>query len=134
MAGFYKTFGWILSTFGGADASAASTWFRSFVFEFWDLRFRVLGASFSRLGCFVFDLGCFVFEFWVLRFRDWVLRFWDLGASCFGLRFRMLRFWNYPQNDRVRVRVWARIWSLGDNLSPWLKFWGTFVLLGGQAN
>ena len=39
------------------------------------LRFRVLGASFSRfrvlrfrdLGCFVFDLGCFVFEFWVLR-------------------------------------------------------------------
>ena len=39
------------------------------------LRFRVLGASFSRfrvlrfrdLGCFVFDLGCFVFEIWVLR-------------------------------------------------------------------
>ena len=30
------------------------------------------------------------------------------------------------------VRVWARIWSLGDNLSPWLKFWGTFSFLGGQ--
>ena len=29
-------------------------------------------------------------------------------------------------------RVWARIWSLGDNLSPWLKFWGTFSFLGGQ--
>ena len=27
------------------------------------LRFRVLGASFSRFGCSVF-------EFWVLRFRD----------------------------------------------------------------
>ena len=34
------------------------------------------------------DLGVFVFEFWVLRFRD-------LGASCFGLRFRVLRFRNY---------------------------------------
>ena len=49
------------------------------------------------------DLGVFVFEFWVLRFRDlgvfvfefWVLRFRDLGASCFGLRFRVLRFRNY---------------------------------------
>ena len=51
------------------------------VFEFWVLRFRVLGASFSIFGCFVFD-------FWVLRFRD-------LGASCFGLRFRVLRFRNY---------------------------------------
>ena len=29
-----------------------------------------------------------VFEFWVLRFRD-------LGASYFGLRFRVLRFRNY---------------------------------------
>ena len=41
------------------------------------LRFRVLGASFS-------SLRCFVFEIWVLRFRD-------LGASfsrfgCFVLR------------------------------------------------
>ena len=45
------------------------------------LRFRDLGASFS-------SFGCFVFEFWVLRFRD-------LGASCFGLRFRVLRFRNY---------------------------------------
>ena len=46
------------------------------------LRFRVLGASFSR--------------FRVLRFRSRVLRFRDLGASCFGLRFRVLRFRNYP--------------------------------------
>ena len=67
-------------TFGGADASVASTWFGlrharlkvvvlqptmvsrfgCFVFEFWVLRFRVLGASFS-------SFGCFVFEIWVLR-------------------------------------------------------------------
>ena len=54
-----------------------------FVFEFWGssfssfwvLRFRDLGASFPRFGCFVY-------EFWVLRFRD-------LGASCVGLRFRV---------------------------------------------
>ena len=45
------------------------------------LRFRVLGASFSR--------------FRGLRFRSRVLRFRDLGASCFGLRFRVLRFRNY---------------------------------------
>ena len=39
------------------------------------LQARDLGASFS-------SLGCSIFEIWVLRFRD-------LGASCFGLRFRM---------------------------------------------
>ena len=55
-----------------------------FVFEFWVLRFQVLGASFSRLGASFSSFGCFVFEFWVLRFRD-------LGASfsrfgCFVLR------------------------------------------------
>ena len=61
-----------------------------FVFEFWVLRFRDLGASFS-------SFGCFVFEFWVLRFRSRVLRFRDLGASCFGLRFRLLCFRNYPK-------------------------------------
>ena len=75
-------------TFGGADASIASTWFGLrharlkvvvlqptvvsrfgcfLVFEFWVLRFRDLGASFSRFGCFVFEI-------WVLRFRV-------LGAS-----------------------------------------------------
>ena len=42
---------------------------------------RDLGASFS-------SLGCSIFEIWVLCFRD-------LGASCFGLRFRVLRFRNY---------------------------------------
>ena len=30
------------------------------------------------------------------------------------------------------LRVWPWIWSLRDNLSPWLKFWGTFSFLGGQ--
>ena len=34
--------------------------FGCFVCEFWVLRFRVLGASFS-------SFGCFVFEIWVLR-------------------------------------------------------------------
>ena len=68
-------------TFGGADASVASTWFGlrharlkvvvlqptvvsrfgCFLgFDFWVLRFRDLGASFS-------SFGCFVFEIWVLR-------------------------------------------------------------------
>ena len=59
--------------------------------------FRVLGSSFSRfrglhfqvLGGSFASLGCFVFEFWVLRFQD-------LGAPCFSLRVRVLRFQNYP--------------------------------------
>ena len=38
--------------------------------------------------------GCFVFESWVLRFRD-------LGASCFGLRFRVLRFQNYHASNAL---------------------------------
>ena len=69
-----------LWTFGDVNASVASTWFGlrharlkvvvlqrtvvssfgCFVFEIWVLRFRVLGASFSRFRCFVFDI-------WVLR-------------------------------------------------------------------
>ena len=65
-------------------------------FEFWGLRFRVLGASFSSLGSSFSSFGCFVFEFRVFVFEFWVLRFRDLGASCFGLRFRVLRFRNYP--------------------------------------
>ena len=63
------------------------------------LRFRVLGASFS-------SLGCFVFEFWVLRFRSWVLRFRVLGASfssfgCFVLRssFSSASFSKLPLSD-----------------------------------
>ena len=51
------------------------------------LRLRVLASSFS-------SFGCFVFEIWGLRFRD-------LGASCFGLRFRVLRFRNYPPRTGV---------------------------------
>ena len=64
-------------TFGGADAwchaSVASTWFglrharhlscspsTQSGFEIWVLHFRVLGASFS-------SLGCSVSEFWVLN-------------------------------------------------------------------
>ena len=41
----------------------------------------------------------------VLRFRDRVLRFRDLGASCFGLRFRVLRFRNYHLWDRQEPTV-----------------------------
>ena len=69
-----------------------------FVFEFWVFRFRSRVLRFRDLGVFVFDLGCFVFEFWVFRFRSRVLRFRDLGTSCFGLRFRVLRFRNYQSN------------------------------------
>ena len=74
-------------TFGGVDVSIASTWFGlrharlkvvvlqptvvsrfgCFVFEFWVLRFRVLGAPFNSFGCFVFEIwalraSVFVFE------------------------------------------------------------------------
>ena len=78
--------------------------FGCFIFQVWVLRFRVLGAPFSSFGCFIFEiwvlcfrglgasfssLGCSVFEIWVLRFRD-------LRATCFGLRFRVLCFQNYP--------------------------------------
>ena len=90
------------------------------------LRFRVLGASFSRfrvlrfrsrvlrfrvLGASCFGLrfrfrsrvlrfrvlGASFSRFRVLRFRSRVLRFRVLGASCFGLRFRVLRFRNYQK-------------------------------------
>ena len=63
--------------------------FGCFVFEFWVLRFRDLGASFS-------SLGCFVFEIWVLRFRD-------LGASCFVLRssFSSASFSKLPAMDSL---------------------------------
>ena len=50
------------------------------------LRFRVLGSSFSRFGCFVFDLGCFVFEFWVLRFRDLGASFSSFGCFVFEIQ------------------------------------------------
>ena len=55
------------------------------------------------------DLGVFVFEFWVLRFQSRVLRFRVLGASSFGLRFRVLRFGNYqvdPPFDHEVNRLW----------------------------
>ena len=58
--------------------------FGCFVFEFWVLRFRDLGASFS-------SLGCFVFESWVLR------------ASCFVLRssFSSASFSKLPVMDSL---------------------------------
>ena len=85
-------------TFGGADAFIASTWFGlrharlkvvvlqrtvvsrfgCFVFEFWVLRFRVLGALFS-------SFGCFVFEIWVLRFRVLGASFSSFGCFVFEI-------------------------------------------------
>ena len=74
------------------------------VSSFWVLRFRSRVLRFRDLGVFVFDLGCFVFEFWVLRFRVLGasfsrfrgLRFRVLGASfsrfgCFVFEFWVLR-------------------------------------------
>ena len=60
--------------------------FGCFVFDFWVLRFRDLGAPFS-------SFGCFVFEIWVLRFRV-------LGASfsrfgCFVLRSSFSKLPNF---------------------------------------
>ena len=55
------------------------------------------GASFSSFRVFVFEIS-------VLRFRSRVLRFRDLGASCFGLRFRVLRFRNYRTGLRRFVQ------------------------------
>ena len=40
----------------------------------------------------VSSFGCFVFKFWVFRFQV-------VGASCFGLRFRVLRFRNYHSHS-----------------------------------
>ena len=63
-------------------------------FEFWVLRFRDLGASFSRFGCFVF-------EFWVLRFRDLGASFSSFG--CFVLRssFSSASFSKLQIEDRL---------------------------------
>ena len=83
--------------------------------------------SFWVFGCFVFDLGCFVFEFWGLRFRvlgssfsrfrglrfrSRVLRFRVLGASfsrfgCFVLRssFSSVSFSKLPIQFTVIIRA-----------------------------
>ena len=65
--------------------------------------------------------GCFVFEIWVLRFRD-------LGASCFGLRFRVLRFRNYPYNTEAAIDSAAaifikRLQQHGQSFMTKLNFW-----------
>ena len=119
----FRVLGASFSNLGASFSSFGCFVFEIWVLRFrtWVLRFRVLGASFSRFGCLsrfelhwiryrilvialdfcsiyiglvfikdrpVSSFGSFVFEFWVLRFRV-------LGASCFGLRFRVLRFRNY---------------------------------------
>ena len=62
-----------------------------FVFEIWVLRFRDLGASFSRfrglrfrdLGVFGFEIGCFVFEIWVLRASVFVFKCFVFETTTF---------------------------------------------------
>ena len=64
--------------------------FECFVFDFWVLRLRDLGAPFSSFGCSVFEIwvlrsrdlgapfsrfGCFVFKIWVLRALVFVFEF-----------------------------------------------------------
>ena len=72
------------------DSGASFSSFGVFVFEIWvlrfrsrALRFRVLGASFSRFGCFVLNLGCFVFEIWVLRASVFVFECFVLETTTF---------------------------------------------------
>ena len=77
--------------------SASFSSFECFVFEFWVLRFRDRVLRFRDLGASFSSFECFVFEFWVLRFRV-------LGASCFGLRFRVLRFRNYQKMVAGKAR------------------------------
>ena len=62
-------------------------------FETWVLHFQVLGVLFSRFRCFIFE--------------SWVLLFRDLGASCFGLRLRVLRFLNYHKKVEFQLVLWA---------------------------
>ena len=78
------------------------------VSSFLVLRFRDFGVFVFDLGCFVFEIGCFVFEIWVLRFRV-------LGASCFGLRFRVLRFRNYPITSRITCNTKSVIYMVQCN-------------------
>ena len=83
-------------TFGGADASVASTSFglrrarhlscspsTYSGLEIWVLHFGVLGASFRVLGASFSSLKCSVSEFWVFAFEIWVLRASVFVFECF---------------------------------------------------
>ena len=97
--------------------------FGCFVFELWVLRFRVLGASFSRFGYSVFE--------------SWVLRFRDLGALCFGLRFQVLRFRNYPPARHLwyvnYITPFRRNVSLGPLMTVLTGFHCSFLVLPTSA-
>ena len=90
-------------TFGGADASIASTWFgfrharllsrcpwMYSGFEFWVLCFRVLGAPFSRLGCFVLWLLFLSASFSKLPFLNDINYLCYYTSSASGKRTRDL--------------------------------------------
>ena len=61
------------------------------------LRFRDLGASFSRFGC------SFVFEFWVLRASVFVFECFVFETT----RFRVLRFRNYLTDYKCGIGIWS---------------------------
>ena len=62
------------------------------------LRFRVLGASLSIFACSVFEI-------------------WVLGASFFGLRFRVLRFRNYRiYRSDISISLFIPLSKGGENL------------------
>ena len=66
------------------------------------------------------------------RCMNWALVFQGVLGYCSHYTRQHLR--QHENHARkALLRVWARInWSLGDNLFPWLKFFGTFLFLGGQ--
>ena len=97
-----------------------------FVFEFWVLRFRsrvlrfrVLGASFSRFGCFVFQIwvlraSVFVFECFVFEttpgLRALVYFRWNQFLFCYVLTGtgNLLDLWSFGRRlatAQVSVRI-----------------------------
>ena len=65
----------------------------------------------------VSSFGCFVFDIWVLRFRDLGAGCWVLGASFFGLRFRVLRFRNYRiHRSDISISLFISLRKGGENL------------------
>ena len=50
----------------------------------------------------------------------------SVSPSLIGIKAPKATCWHM-----IMIGVWARTWSLGDILSPWLKFWGTFLFLRG---
>ena len=69
------------------------------VSSFWVLRFRSRVLRFRDLGVFVFDLGCFVFQFWVLRFPVLGASFSRFGCFVLRSSFSSASFSKLPVTD-----------------------------------